>query len=181
MSFTRSDDFMKPEKGGEWFDDLLKQLATTTDQEITSIITGTQMETVESLTEKYKEQVGLNLIAKEESKVITASVKNKPLSKRAEVKKSIKDLPQVQQAVDSFCQHTGGTKSTHSIINNLRKMLGKENVSYTDQELLDYINERKKQFYTSDKEDMSHDIGAAGTDKNYTDDAADYANRGVIK
>lgn len=179
MSFNRSDEFMRSEKGPDWFDEFLKQLASP-NQEIISTIHDIKAETVQSLTDKYRSQVGLDLIANDSDKIVVTAAKSpKPISKRAANKPAIQDIPEVQQAVDSFCQHSGGTKSTHAILHNLRKMLGKENISYTDQELMDYINDRKKQFYNPNKDVPISDPGAAGTEKEYGDSAAEYANRGA--
>ena len=48
-------------------------------------------------------------------------------------------------------------------------------MSYTDQELKDYIEERKKHFSEDDEQD-NYEVGLVGQDKaeDYDDDIADY-------
>ena len=94
----------------------------------------------------------------------------------------IKQDPSMVKAIDSFCEHSGGTKNTHSIINFIRNKLSKDRVSYTDKELLKYIEDRKKAFMKDDVEpDPDKDIGEAGLSsvkEDYGDSVADYVQHG---
>lgn len=110
----------------------------------------------------------------------------KYISKRAEeVDKSddvvilIMNDESLKNAIDSLLEHSGGSKSSHSIINWLRNKLGKEKVSYTDDNLINYIKERQEYFKQNLTEDPFDDIGRIGTDHDYTDTTADYINHGT--
>lgn len=89
----------------------------------------------------------------------------------------LKDHPEIAKIVDSFCQHSGGTKSTMSIVNYLREKLGKDIVNYTDEELKKYIEERKQNFKNTNQEAIDHDVGRVGLDRDFNDMYADYAIR----
>jgi hypothetical protein len=63
---TRSDIYVRSEKGGEWFDDFLHSLAETKEssyQEIIDAISYKKSETVQGVVDKYREMVGLDTVA----------------------------------------------------------------------------------------------------------------------
>lgn len=189
---------MRDENGGDWFQEFLKTMAypnsqPTSVQEILESITNTRSATVEGVIQNYRDQVGLDIISSDEDgQIKTASVKERPLSKRDSntrylstrhagmgpvitVMPKLKENNKLLKSIDSFCEHSGGTKNTPSIINHLREMLGTDLVSYTDKELKDYIEERKKHFNEDDDQD-DYEVGLVGQDKaeDYDDDIADY-------
>ena len=101
------------------------------------------------------------------------------LSKRqAQVKTtSILDNPEVVQDIESFCSCSGGHKSLHSIILSLREKLGREDISYTDPELIAFINKCKAKHQQSCSQDHRHfEAGQVGTQKDdhNEDRVADY-------
>ena len=89
--------------------------------------------------------------------------------------------PEIKNMIDSFCQHSGGTKSTNSIINRLREKLGNELVRFSDKDLINYIEERKHHYKEHLSEDSSSfEVGMVGTDpgETYEDNVADYITHG---
>ena len=86
--------------------------------------------------------------------------------------------PNLIAAIESFCKHSGGHKSIHTIIEYLRERLG-DIVSYNDDGLKEYIDGVKSK-YKVDKEDGCVDPGAIGTERTnqYTDNTADYITHG---
>jgi len=86
--------------------------------------------------------------------------------------------PKIVQDIESLCEHSGGTKNTHSIINYLREKLGKD-ISYSDKDLAKYIEDVKKK-YMEQTEDLNNDVGRIGLDneENPDDAAADYIEHG---
>lgn len=110
----------------------------------------------------------------------------RPLSIRhAEERKSIVDIiesnPQLKMDLENMCAGSGGTKPTLTIINFLRDQLRGELVSFSDQELIDYINKIKdahKQNMTGKK---TVDVGRVGTttEDNNEDNVADYVTHGA--
>jgi hypothetical protein len=52
-------------------------------------------------------------------------------------------------------------------------------VSYTDDNLINYIKERQKYFSENLTSDDLGDIGRVGTDHDYTDTTADYIEHGT--
>lgn len=93
----------------------------------------------------------------------------------------IEQNPELKAAIDSFCEHTGGTKSTHSIINFLRNMLGNEIIKFTDEDLIKYIENHKKSRKTSPAKKDNLDVGRIGIDsgEEFNDDTADYIEHGM--
>jgi len=87
--------------------------------------------------------------------------------------------PKIREDIKSMCEHSGGTKNTHSIINHLREKLGKDLISYSDNDLIDFIEKVKKE-YQGDTEEQSADVGKVGTDieDHPEDNAADYITHG---
>ena len=110
----------------------------------------------------------------------------RPLSIRhAEEHKSIVELiendPQLKVDLENMCAGSGGMKPTLTIINFLRDQLKNELVSFTDKELIEYINKIKdahKQNITGRK---TVDVGRVGTttEGNNEDNVADYILHGA--
>jgi hypothetical protein len=191
---SRSEIYVKAERGGDWLDEFLRIYSDMKTQpssidDILSAINNKRGETVESVLQKYREQTGLNAITSgnyEPNQTKTASFT--PLSIRHatinanpnNVLTVIQKDPTIQKAIDSLCEHSGGNKGTHSIINFLRNKLGKELVSYTDQDLIKYIEDRKKSFKKDEPVEDMADVGKAGLDgkEQYGDDVADYIQHG---
>lgn len=192
---SRNDVFVRSERGPDWLDDFLhiysqSSKSPSSIDEILSAINNKKAETVESVVENYRKQVGLDALADDEnneSHVKQASrtplsIRHAQLNNEDSIVLVIKQDPSMIKAIDSFCEHSGGTKNTHSIINFLRSKLGKEKVSYTDQDLIDYIEERKSSFRKDDVEaDENKDVGEAGlsnVEDDYGDRMADYVQHG---
>lgn len=191
---SRSDVFVRSEKGGEWLEEFVHRMANqnpSTLQNIMDIITNQQGKSVSSVVEDYRKQVGMDAISqddKNDEQIKNAS--NKPLSIRhAKVQSArtilpeLKKNPDIIKDIDSLCEHSGGTKNTLSIVNYLRSKFGKDIVSFSDQELKDYIEERKNMFYKG-KSDETYDVGLVGqeTQNDFHDDVADYqAHDGVTR
>jgi ATP-dependent DNA ligase len=91
----------------------------------------------------------------------------------------IKQNPQIQSQIDSFFEHSGGTKSITTVLDFLRNNLKDVYVSYSDHDLLEYLKERKQHF-RQNKGDDRVDIGLVGVDPNEDpgDFAADYITHG---
>jgi hypothetical protein len=152
-------------------------------------INNTQAKTVENVVKDYRNQVGLDKVNANEDDGDNPECKKskasfRPLSKRHAMQLNqtpsvvlvIKEDPQLEKDVDSLCRHSGGTKSTHSIIQFLREKLGEDRVSYTDDELKKYIEDNKSK-YKIDVDDSDFDVGLVGVVdlSEYDDDVADYA------
>lgn len=184
---SRNDVFMRDEKGPTWFDEFIRSMAggaaPNSVQDIMNAIVDKKQATVESVVAKYREQVGLDTLTDEDggAQVKTASAERKlsirhaKMGPQTSILPKIKNNKEVLMAIDSFCRHSGGTKNTPSIINHIRKLLGDETVSYTDQDLKDYIEARKRHFRDGEL-DKSYEVGLVGQEKDddYDDDIADY-------
>lgn len=86
--------------------------------------------------------------------------------------------PEIVKDIDSLCQHSGGHKSLHSILNFLRDKLGPELISFSDEELIKYIENKKSQ-YTVDPHTPSYEAGLVGVqDQDYSDNQAEYFKTG---
>jgi len=187
MKISRSGMSYSGENGPDWLNDFLhdfadkKSEASTISEEIASAF---NENTVEGIVENYKQMVGLN-------QVKTASKKTapfRPLSLRhAEEKKSeenedvilmIEKNPNIQRDIESLCRHSGGHKHHHAIISYLRKLLG-DNISYTDDRLINYIKEIKSK-YQKNHTEQDADIGLVGTDHAAIEEntTADYITHG---
>lgn len=185
---TRSDVFMKSEKGGDWFDDFLESLAAENKeaytQEIIDTITNTKANTVEGVVSQYREMVGLDTIANDKDAEIKATASSSISIRQAKEKDDedvnvvlmIEDDPRLKSNVESMCEHSGGTKDTHSILSFLREELGNELVSFSDQELIDYIKDIKEQYHTHNEDCADGIEGKVGLEggNEYSDDTAEY-------
>jgi hypothetical protein len=112
----------------------------------------------------------------------------KPLSIRhAETKISIIDIikndKELSADIESYCVHSGGTKSTSAIINYIRSQLRKKLgdgvvVRFADEDLKNYIESLKKDRKHSLTDFTKSDVGKAGTEveTSYEDNVADYIN-----
>lgn len=184
---TRSDVYARDEKGPAWFSDFLYNFAQSQESPqptILDAITSKKGETVQGVVNKYREMVGLDALAEIEEelggKVATASA---PISIRQAKEKDKKevvliieeDQPELKSDIESLCEHSGGHKDTHAIIKFLRDELGSELVSFSDKDLIDYINDIKGK-YVSDTDEQRADMGRVGTDDEVKreDDVADY-------
>lgn len=182
---SRSDIYVRDERGPDWFNDFLHQLAGTEPssvQEILSAIHNKRTETVESVVQSYRDQIGIDNLSFSEDEDLTkqASVKNRPLSIRhamdnKSVVQLIEDDQGLKAKIDSHCEHTGGTKNTEALISFLRTILGHQ-VSFSDKELREYLEGRKNRFKDHIPESSSEDVGRIGTDSSekHDDDVADY-------
>lgn len=192
---SRSSTYIKSEKGGDWFDEFLRTYANSGNNfspvsDIVSAISSKQAETVDSVVRKYREQVGLDIIANDSNDNIKiASNNNISLSIRQanlnnnknNVLVIIKNDPSIVKAIDSLCQHSGGNKNTHAIISYLRDKLGTDLINYTDKDLINYINDIKSKYkLDNSKEDNAIDIGSLGVDvsEQFEDNVADYITHG---
>jgi len=186
---SRSDIFARSEHGGEWFNEFLHSFAKTRQesvQEILSAINDKKAETVESVVQQYREQVGLDSLAAEDSVVKTAATLRKISIRHADEGTSalemVKKDPKLMGAIDSFCEHSGGTKNTISILNYLRNILGNDVVNYSDEDLKEFIDGRKKRFKVDDNEDYNIDVGLVGQDIDEdADEIADYQTHDGVK
>jgi hypothetical protein len=184
---SRNDIFIRDENGPEWFEEFLRSLAgqkQSSLQDILDSINNQRSKTIESVVQSYREQVGLDALAKDDDNT-TTTVKKSEASRRLSIRhaineeqtniiEKIKSDPDIQAAVDSMLQHSGGNKKTHAIIDFLRDKLGADLVSYTDDALNEYIEEKRKNFKSiEEKENPSH-VGLVGLEDEYDDDVADY-------
>jgi len=181
---SRNDIYVRDENGPEWFNAFLHSIANSKSDTVHDIVSAIKDETVESRVRDYREQVGLDVLSAtdEEDKENIKTASSRPLSIRhAEEMKGvvnmIEDDPKLRRAIDSFCEHSGGTKNTLSIMRFVREKLGKDVVSYTDDELKAYIDQRKKHFKQELTDSGEPDVGRVGLDNedSYNDDVADYA------
>lgn len=184
---SRSDVYARDEKGPDWFNDLLESLANQkpgTVQDILGAIKNTEAKSVDSVVQNYRKQVGLDALTadtRDHETIKEASKKFRPLSIRHFAEKQsalalVESDEGLKQMIDSFCQHSGGTKSTHSIIARLREQLGDNSIDYNDEDLNNYIESRKN-YFKHDMTDKVLDVGLVGTDSNEepADLTADYA------
>jgi hypothetical protein len=193
IKITRNDTFVKSEKGPDWFNEFIRffcenQKPNSVASNLSDIINN---RTVESVVKSYREQVGLDIVGVENEKENNMKIaEEKPtkkfISKRAAKENIIlliESRPDIKEAIESFCRHSGGTKSTHSIINFLRNELGNELVSFTDDNLINYINEYKNKHNEKDQDNKNNktNVGLVGTDKenSYDDAVADYISHGA--
>lgn len=183
---SRNDIYVRDERGADWFNDFLHQLAGTEPssvQEILSAINNKRTETVESVVQSYRDQIGLDNLNINIDEDITkqASTKKRPLSIRhamdnKSVVQLIEDDSGLKAKIDSHCEHTGGTKNIEALISFLRGILGHQ-VSFSDDKLREYLEGRKSRFKDkSSEERSSEDVGRVGTDSSeeHDDDVADY-------
>ena len=194
VKITHSDVYIRDESGPEWFRDFIRSFSKdkcSTTQDILGVINNKKSEAVSDVVDNYKELTGFNQLLKDkDGNGIISKASSKPLSIRhAAIEQNVVDVIKsdynLSAAVDSFCEHTGGNKKIHSIINFLRDKLGPELISHNNQDLVDYINSRKDFFkddITNECEDVDKNIGMVGknnTNCNYDDDIADYITHGT--
>lgn len=169
MTIYRSDVFAKDENGGEVF------------KELTKLLTASSKKTIEEVLSEYKKDAGLESISIDESeeKICVASIKN--ISCRhieykiaSSIYELLKSHPEAIKDIESFCFHSGGNKSLHSIIHFLREQFGKEDISYSDKDLIKIINELKAKHKSECPEQKSYDAGVIGTQNSEDDMSADY-------
>lgn len=203
---SRDDVFIRSEKGGEWFNEFLRICRDQT--EVLEAVVAKKSEGVAEVVQQYREMVGLDLVEGSDTTATTEVKKEASISKRSvedfkparETKTSkagfsflsirqakenmvsiLESSPELKIMIDSFCEGSGGTKSTHSIINFLREKLGNELVSFSDQELKDYIEQRKEHYKEHVSEDAAAlNVGRVGLSpgENYEDHVADYMTHG---
>jgi len=182
---SRNDIYVRDENGPEWFNAFLHSIAKSKSETVQDIVSAIKDETVEGRVRDYREQVGLDVLstAEEDNQETIKTAFVRPLSIRhaeetKDIVKIIEDDPELRSAIVSFCEHSGGTKSTLSIMRFVREKLGKDAVSFTDKELKKYIDQCKKRFKQElTDEGESSSIGRVGLDSedSYNDDVADYA------
>lgn len=183
---SRNDLFARDERGPEWFNEFLYNFANSPPssiQEILSAINNKKSETVEGLVQSYREQVGLDSLSEIEDaeNIKIASENIRPLSVRhaelleKSVLQRIKEDPNILADIDSFFEHSGGTKKIESVLTFLREKLGGE-VSFSDKELRDYLDERKNHFRRGLEFGQPGDVGRVGVspEDQFDDDKADY-------
>ena len=182
---SRSDVYARDERGPDWFDSFLQSYANQGNvKDLLDTITEKKAKTVQSVVDEYRKMVGLDLIANEEEPEIKArasrslSLRQAKIAKIASVIEIIEDDPSLKNAIEDICKHSGGTRSTYSIMEFLRDRLGNDKVSLQDQQLKDYI-ENVKSKYFEDLGDREEKPGLVGTDnEDFTDDAAEYYTNG---
>ncbi|KKM16840.1 hypothetical protein LCGC14_1681770 [marine sediment metagenome] len=186
INVSRSEIFVRDEKGPAWFDEFLRSLADSKSDATQEILDAINNDTVDGKMQDYREQIGLDALSTTEDDTVKHSnIKEasglRPLSIRhaeelQSVIEMIEDNPELRLAIDSFCEHSGGTKNTHSIIQFVRNKLGKDVVSYSDEELKEYIEGRKKRF-KHNMTDKNLEVGLVGLDSQdiQDDNVADYA------
>lgn len=204
---SRNDIYVRDENGPEWFNDFLGKLSKkscgSSIQDIFNAIHNKKTETVESVVEAYRNQVGLDLVVSDDvhgsDNIKTASEKPRPISIRhasenqessfkplsirhasgeQSVVDKIKSDPELTSAIESLCRHSGGTKKIQSLISFLREQLG-DDVSFSDDGLKEYLDSVKKRFSDNEPRDIDANyIGLVGTNDdgsgNREDDIADY-------
>ena len=187
---SRNDIYVRDEKGPAWFEDFLYSFSNNKQSSVRDIldaITNQKSKTIESVVQGYREQVGLDSIKpdndiaiKESCKIESSASRKLSIRHATEENKSVVDIikndTNLQTSIDSMLEHSGGTKKIHSIIGFLRDKLGADLVSYTDNELNNYIIDRKKHYSNTSKEnERPFDVGRVGLADDYDDDVADYA------
>ena len=187
MSYvSRNDMYARDEKGGEWFDQFLRSMAdqkSSTIKDVLDAIQEKRGETVKSVIEEYRKMVGLDAFSTLEHDAGIISEASRPLSIRHAEEQNAMDVlkndHKLQEDVRSLCEHSGGTKNTISILNFLRDRMGKGLVSYSDKDLLEYIEQIKSRYY-EDHEEPQGDVGRVGTDSADGMDStdADYITHG---
>jgi len=191
---TRSDTYSRDENGPSWFNDFLESFASRKESSIQDMLDAMnqkkQGDTVESVVSKYREATGLDMITAEpvEGETKTASNNFKPLSCRHASEKEqnailvIEQNPNLKSDIESICEHSGGTKDTHAIIRFLRNELGPETgrelMKFSDDELIEYIEELKGKYYAP-ASDPRGNAGRIGLDDDDENDIADYITHGT--
>jgi len=170
----RNDIFVKPEKGGdEVFNEFLRICRDQKDV-LDAVIGKKTNSGAAEVVQQYREAVGLDLIKEADKK------EAKPfISKRAANLAILEKYPELVKMIDSFCASSGGTKSTHSILNQLREKFGHD-ISFSDSELMEYIEEHKKRHHHDHSKDQNFDVGRVGIDhdSDFSDNVADYMSHG---
>ena len=75
---------------------------------------------------------------------------------RTVVQSETSSNPELVSAIESLCKHSGGTKKIQSLITFLREKLGNE-VSFSDDGLIQYLTEHKERFRENVTPDMNAD------------------------
>ena len=206
----RNDIYVRDEKGGEWFNEFLRSFAEKdeppTTQSILDAVNQKRGETIESVVSKYRAAVGLDSIAETENETdneIIAMSSIRPISIRHAqmladdendkeglgneenqgVVVIIEGDPNIKADLESMLESSGGTKNTHAIINFLREILGSDLVSYSDDDLITYIDDMKGKYTIDLPEEPGGYAGKVGTEpsESYDDDTADYVEHGKGK
>ena len=190
IKVTRNDIYTRDEKGGEWFDEFLRSFADEKEgsiQDVMDAIQSKKGETVQGIVDKYKIMVGIDSVADNDTlSTLESKASFRPISIRhAEhhVPESIvviieKD-PVVKEGIRSMCEHSGGTKNTHSIMDFIREKLGKDLINYSDENLVKYIEDIKKSYRDEATEESHNDVGRVGIETDdHTEDTADYITHG---
>lgn len=194
LKISRNDVYIRDEKGPEWFEDFLRSLAQqSTTQNILDAINKKRGETVEGVVSKYRAMVGLDALADDDKTEIQIKSKAlRPISVRhaKELDKDKKDVvviiesdPKLKADFESILKGSGGTKNTHAILHFLRGLLGSDLVSYSDDHLIQYIDEMKKKYVNTNFEEPSGNAGRVGTEpiEEFNDHAADFMGHGKGK
>ncbi len=202
MKIYRNDIYVRSETGGEWFEEFLQSFAESKAYSLQNMLDTMNQkkgQSVENIVNQYKEMVGLETMADQPDANITSTVSNfsRPISIRhaeeleskeeeleSEESKTIlliiKENPEIDADIHSLCENSGGTKNTHSIISFLRESLGNELVSYNDDDLVQYIDDVKKQYYVHTIEPLGN-AGRVGLDDHEDsnqDNVADFIEHG---
>lgn len=193
LKISRNDVYVRDEKGPEWFEDFLRSLAQqSTTQNILDAINQKRGETVEGVVSKYREMVGLDVLADDNETEIKSEASMRPISVRhaKELDKDQKDVviiiesdPKLKADFESILKGSGGTKNTHAVLHFLRGLLGSDLVSYSDDHLIQYIDEMKKKYLGTKVEEPSGYAGRVGTEpiEEFNDHAADFMGHGKGK
>jgi enoyl reductase-like protein len=191
---SRSDIYPRSESGGEVFQELERLLSdqsktATPIQDLLNVINNKRSENVSDVVARYREETGLGLVQSEnETTIKTAAfeekeVKSKFLSKRHKIASSHPVLSNADACkdIESFCSCSGGHKSLHAIIHALREKLGREDLSYTDPELIKFIEDcQAKHKETCSDGLRNFEAGQVGThqESHDEDQIADYFKSG---
>lgn len=191
---SRSDVFVRDEKGADWFNDFLESYAENKEayvQDVLDAMTGKQdkqADTVQSMVEKYREMVGLDILADEDEPELVVKASAPPISKRAKEEEEELDIvlliekdPQLKNDLESICHHSGGHKNTHSILNFLKERLGEDKVSFSDDNLTGYIDGIKDKYKVEVND--QYEPGKVGLEHQDSpeDQMADYIAHGLGK
>lgn len=179
MSVSRNDIYVRPEKGPDWLNDFFDNIIKQSGDIEADLERKKNGETVASVVEGYRKQVGLDLANDNEPMNIKTASKKQYLSIRqaqmedATVIEIIEGDPDLKTALNSLLEHSGGTKKITSLIKFLRDRLGKEKVSYSDQALRDYLSDLKGKYIIEPEPEKPEIAGLIGVENH--DDGPDTA------
>lgn len=162
---------VRAESGPEWFNDFLRNFYKISED---------KKLTVDAVVKRYRDLVGMDKIGNDETDEIkkeSSCLENKTAMRKLSKRHVVAIDKDVDEAINSFCKHSGGTKGTYAIISSLREKFGPERIKYSDDELFKYIESVKQKYGNFDKAD-DLDVGAVGIDDSSESDIAEYVQHG---